>query len=68
MGVVRGFLPEGLNDPSGAVLRTVCKETNSWIWRREETRDCQRGVGGSGVDREFGVSRCKFFAFGVDKQ
>ena len=34
----------------------------------EQTCGCQGGGGGSGIDWEFGVNRCKLFAFEVDKQ
>ena len=37
-------------------LFTVQKQTHR---QREETCGCQGGGGGIGVDREFGVSRCK---------
>ena len=46
-------------------LSTVKKKTHV---HGEQTCDCQGGQGGSGMDWEFGVSRCKLFAFGVDKQ
>ena len=32
------------------------------------TCGCQGRVGGSGIDWEFGVSRCNLIAFGGDKQ
>lgn len=34
----------------------------------EQTCGCQGEGGGSGMDWEFGVSRCKLLQFGVDKQ
>ena len=37
-------------------LSTEQKQTHK---HREETCGCQRGGGGSGVDGEFGVGRCK---------
>ena len=37
-------------------LSTKQKQTQRY---REKTRDCQEGVGGRGIDGEFGVSRCK---------
>ena len=38
------------------ILSTKQKKTHG---HREQTCDCQRGRGGSGIDWEFGLSRCK---------
>ena len=37
-------------------LSTKQKQTHG---HKEQTHDCQEGKGGSGVDGEFGVVRCK---------
>ena len=35
------------------------KETNSWTWRTDFWLQGQKGRGGSGMDWEFEISRCK---------
>jgi len=46
-------------------LSTEKKQTHG---HGEHTCGCHRAAGGSGMDWEFGVSRCKLVAFEVDKQ
>ena len=41
-------------------LSTEQKQTHG---HREQTCGCQRGGGGSGMDGEFGVSRCQLLYF-----
>ena len=48
----------GIENTAQMTLSTKGKQTHG---HRKQTCGCQGGGGGSGMDGEFGVSRCKLF-------